>query len=76
MFLDFLPALLILGVLYSFAILITIMTPGFIPTGWDKSQYEAVNALQYGIMGETLKIFSVRIPYCDVNPTGTVVNSS
>jgi len=60
-FLDCLPAILIFGVLYAFSIIITIMTPGFVPTGWNKSQYEAINALQYGIVGETLKIFSVRL---------------
>jgi hypothetical protein len=59
-FLDFLPAVLSFVVLYAFTIIITIMTPGFVPTGWNKSRYEAVNALKYGIVGETLKIFSVR----------------
>ena len=70
-FIDCLPAILIFGVLYAFSIIITIMTPGFVPTGWNKRQYEAFNALQYGIVGETLKIFSVCL-VCSTLSTFTI----
>jgi len=62
---NFVPVILALSVLYAFAVVNLLMAPGFVPTGWMKHDYEQRNGLQYGIVGESVKILSVRLVfYC------------
>jgi hypothetical protein len=68
------PTILILGVLYSFSITLFLISPGRVPTGSAKKQYEAQYNKEYDIAGESIKVLSVRLashtlPAQKTNPT-------